>query len=134
MPNIDYNDYKKQDSEVPECTVSELQTKDRQFLLKEEGIMFDIIDLDFEGKGPGMEVLMSLIGEDFKMRCDFVPKEIFDTYDIPDYLMSLVDEFKPCLECKSKFLEGLCSHEEDKEIEFLLDEDNPKDDEEDEKA
>ena len=128
MPNIDFNEFKKQNEEKSpeERTISEVQTKDRQFYIKEEGVVFDIIDLDFEGKGPGMEVLMSLVGEGFKMRCDLVPKEIFESYDIPDYLMSLVDEYKPCLKCKSKFLDEFCSsHKDDGDIiEFLSDDDD----------
>lgn len=113
MPKINYKDYQKQEenSESREFTVSEVQVSDHQYFIKEEGIVFDVIDLDFDGRGPGMEILMSFVGEDFKMRCDMIPKEIFDTLDIPDYLIHLLDENKHCLECKTKFLDGLCNDE-----------------------
>lgn len=136
MPKIDFKDYQKQEnSEGGEYTFKEIQTKDRQIFVKEEGIIFDIIDFDFDGEGPGMEILMSFIGEDFKMRCDVVPKDIFDTYDLQDYLIYLIEEYKPCLECKSKLLGELCSfhHGDDKDdgegdlsIEFIPEDDDEK--------
>lgn len=127
MPKIDFNDFQKEEpqSKIRECTIAEARTEDRQFFIEEEGIIFDVIDLDFDGKGPGMEVFISFLGEDFKMRCDLVPKKTFESYDIPDYLMSLLEEFKPCLECKTKLLDKFCREEDDDIIEFL-----PEDDEE----
>ena len=123
MPNIDFNEFQKNDEPKKEpkgYTVSRAQVTDQQYYIKEEDILFDILDLDFDGEGPGMEVLISLIGEDFKIRCDLVPKKVFDTFDIPQYLLGLIEEYKPCLECKKKFLEDLCSHDD---IEFIPDDD-----------
>lgn len=113
MPKIDFNEFQKKPDENEEYTVRSIQVKDCQYFIEELDVVFDVIDLDFDGKGPGMEILMSFAGEDFKMRCDIVPKDIFDTYDVNKYLIELAEEYLPCLKCKKKFLDGLCDSEKE---------------------
>lgn len=117
MPNIDFNEFQKQEEEEigegKTYTVSRLQTKDTQYYIREEDILFDIIDLDLDGKGPGMEIYMSFLGGDFKMLCSYVSKKEFESPDFSNLLMRLIDEYKPCLLCKTKFLDGFCDGKED---------------------
>lgn len=113
MPKIDFNDFQKEEEELKRYTVSKIETRDTQYLIQEEDIIFDVIDLDFNGEGPGMEIWISFVGEDFKIRCDLVPKKEFDTLEISDYFLGLIEDYKPCLECKTKFLDGLCHGEDD---------------------
>lgn len=120
MPNIDLNKFKEQGKvgEIKEYTYSKLDVKDTQYFFKNEEVVFDIIDMDFDGKGPGMEILMSFLGEDFKMRVDYIPKERFDSIDVPKYLIDLLEENIGCLECKTKFLDTICRDEEDDDLDL----------------
>lgn len=117
MPSIDINKFQKSEEEPTpkEYTFSRIEITDKQVYIKEENITFDLLDLDFSGKGPGIEVLMSFIGEEFKMRVDFIPKEELDRVDLYEYLSDLVAQYKPCLECRTKLFRDICSFEGEKE-------------------
>lgn len=116
MPKIDFNEFQKKPDEN-EYTVRSVQVNACKYFIEEINVVFDLIDLDFDGNGPGVEILMSFAGEDFKMRCDVIPKKVLDTYNLNEYLVELAKEFLPCLSCKKKFLDGLCDSEKENEDE-----------------
>ena len=125
MPNIDLNKFQRQEKEQKirdEYSYSEVKISNTQYFFEDEEVVFDVLDMDFSGAGPGMEVFMSFFGEDFKMRVDFIPKERFEAIDVPRYLIGLLEENIGCLECKSKLLEELCRPEKDlDEDDFSID-------------
>ena len=131
MANIDFNDYKKKQKEHESegvikktLRIGTVESKVTQRLVDGDDVLFDFLEVEFEG-GPGYEVWMSFFGGDFKMKIDTMTKEEYDDLDIGSYIGYHLLETLGCLECKEKFLKGLCNHEhgdkDDDEITFLPD-------------
>ena len=122
MANINFDDYQKnQDPEVEtirkKITVGSLDVKDTQYYVKEEDILFDFMEIDFGGdQGIGVEVWLSYLGGDFKMKVDMMSKEDFDTLNIGEYIGKCLTDNYECLNCKNEILDSICSqHEEDQD-------------------
>ena len=131
MASINFDDYEKnQQDQSPgdevvtkKISIGRLETSDIQYYVAEENVLFDFIELNFgEEQGVGIEVWMSYLGEDFKLKIDMMEKEDFEEIVkdndslgnlIGDYLNKNLD----CLACKSSFLEDLCDIKHGKEDE-----------------
>jgi hypothetical protein len=128
MASINFDDYEKnQQDQSPGEVITKrismgcLETKDTQYYIEEENILFDFLELDFgEKQGIGVEVWMSYLGEDFKMKIDMMSKEDYteitkDKSSFGNLIGGYLEDFKECLECKSGFLENLCDLEHGEE-------------------
>lgn len=115
MANINFDDYKKKQEEEPviekkEFSVGSLEVKNTQYYVEEENVLFDFIELEFGEQGIGVEVWMSFLGEDFKMKVEMMSKEEYDNLEIGEFIGFHLSENLECLKCKTGFLEELCEH------------------------
>ena len=87
MASINFDDYEKnQQDQSPgdevvtkKISIGRLETSDIQYYVAEENVLFDFIELNFgEEQGVGIEVWMSYLGEDFKLKIDMMEKEDFE--------------------------------------------------------
>lgn len=128
MASINFDDYEKnQQDQSPGEVITKrismgcLETKDTQYYIEEENVLFDFLELDFgEKQGIGVEVWMSYLGEDFKMKVDMMRKEDYleitkDKSSFGSLIGGYLEDFLECLECKSGFLENLCDLEHGEE-------------------
>ena len=128
MASINFDDYEKnQQDQSPGEVITKrismgcLETKDTQYYIEEENILFDFLELDFgEKQGIGVEVWMSYLGKDFKMKIDMMSKEDYlevtkDKSSFGSLIGGYFEDFKECLECKSGFLENFCDLEHGEE-------------------
>lgn len=131
MASINFDDYEKnQQDQSPgdevvtkKISIGRLETSDIQYYVAEENVLFDFIELDFgEEQGVGIEVWMSYLGEDFKLKIDMMKKEDFekivkDNDSLGNLIGDYLNENLDCLACKSSFLEDLCDIKHEKEDE-----------------
>ena len=131
MASINFDDYEKnQQDQSPgdevvtkKISIGRLETSDIQYYVAEENVLFDFIELNFgEEQGVGIEVWMSYLGEDFKLKIDMMEKEDFEKIvQDNDSLGNLIGDYLnanlECLACKSSFLEDLCDIKHGKEDE-----------------
>lgn len=131
MASINFDDYEKnQQDQSPgdevvtkKISIGRLETSDIQYYVAEENVLFDFIELDFgEEQGVGIEVWMSYLGEDFKLKIDMMKKEDFekivkDNDSLGNLIGDYLNENLDCLACKSSFLEDLCDIKHGKEDE-----------------
>ena len=131
MASINFDDYEKnQQDQSPgdevvtkKISIGRLETSDIQYYVAEENVLFDFIELDFgEEQGVGIEVWMSYLGEDFKLKIDMMKKEDFekivkDNDSLGNLIGDYLNENLDCLACKSNFLEDLCDIKHGKEDE-----------------
>ena len=131
MASINFDDYEKnQQDQSPgdevvtkKISIGRLETSDIQYYVAEENVLFDFIELNFgEEQGVGIEVWMSYLGEDFKLKIDMMEKEDFEKIvKDNDSLGNLIGDYLnanlECLACKSSFLEDLCDIKHGKEDE-----------------
>lgn len=112
MASINFEDYQKNQEgpteERKSFSVGSLETKDTQYYVEEDNVLFDFIELDFGDQGIGVEVWMSFLGEEFKMKVDMLSKEDFDNLDVGNFLGSHLMENLGCLKCRSEFFGKLC--------------------------
>lgn len=121
MANINYNDYEKnqQDQSPGEkitktFSMGSLKTTDTQYYVEEDNVLLDFIEIDFgEKQGIGVEVWMSYLGEDFKMKVDMITKDeyekiIKDKKLLGNMIGGYVLDNLDCLKCKSDILCDLC--------------------------
>lgn len=122
MASINFDDYEKnQQDQSPgdevvtkKISIGRLETSDIQYYVAEENVLFDFIELNFgEEQGVGIEVWMSYLGEDFKLKIDMMEKEDFekivkDNDSLGNLIGDYLNENLDCLACKSNFLEDLC--------------------------
>ena len=127
MANINFDDFEEKEQKVEqpkpveegdeeEMVIRAMEVTNLQFYLEDYNVLFDFIHLPFKS-GMLIEVWMSRLAEGFKMRVDTIDQDDMDNYNMGEYLDSLVEENLGCLECKTKFLEGLCKHEDLEDIE-----------------
>lgn len=123
MANINFEDYKKnQENPVEErksFSAGSLETKDTQYYVEEDNVLFDFIEVNFGDQGIGVEVWMSFLGGEFKMKVDLITKKEFDNLDVGNFLgRHLIDDLG-CLRCRNEIFEKLCDlkhgDEEDEE-------------------
>ena len=131
MASINFDDYEKnQQDQSPgdevvtkKISIGRLETSDIQYYVAEENVLFDFIELNFgEEQGVGIEVWMSYLGEDFKLKIDMMEKEDFekivkDNDSLGNLIGDYLNENLDCLACKSRFLEDLCDIKHGKEDE-----------------
>lgn len=131
MASINFDDYEKnQQDQSPgdevvtkKISIGRLETSDIQYYVAEENVLFDFIELNFgEEQGVGIEVWMSYLGEDFKLKIDMMEKEDFekivqDNDSLGNLIGDYLNENLDCLACKSNFLEDLCDIKHGKEDE-----------------
>ena len=131
MASINFDDYEKnQQDQSPgdevvtkKISIGRLETSDIQYYVAEENVLFDFIELNFgEEQGVGIEVWMSYLGEDFKLKIDMMEKEDFekiikDNGSLGNLIGDYLNENLECLACKSSFLEDLCDIKHGKEDE-----------------
>ena len=131
MASINFDDYEKnQQDQSPgdevvtkKISIGRLETSDIQYYVAEENVLFDFIELDFgEEQGVGIEVWMSYLGEDFKLKIDMMEKEDFekivqDNDSLGNLIGDYLNENLDCLACKSNFIEDLCDIKHGKEDE-----------------
>lgn len=131
MASINFDDYEKnQQDQSPgdevvtkKISIGRLETSDIQYYVAEENVLFDFIELNFgEEQGVGIEVWMSYLGEDFKLKIDMMKKEDFekivkDNDSLGNLIGDYLNENLDCLACKSSFLEDLCDIKHGKEDE-----------------
>lgn len=115
MASINFDDYKKKQEEETviekkEFSVGSLEVKNTQYYVEEENVLFDFIELEFGEQGVGVEVWMSFLGEDFKMKVEMMSKEEYDDLEIGEFIGFYLSENLECLKCKTGFLEKLCEH------------------------
>ena len=129
MASINFDDYEKnQQDQSPgdevvtkKISIGRLETSDIQYYVAEENVLFDFIELNFgEEQGVGIEVWMSYLGEDFKLKIDMMEKEDFekivqDNDSLGNLIGDYLNENLDCLACKSSFLEDLCDIKHGKE-------------------
>lgn len=123
MASINFEDYQKNQEgpaeEKKSFSVGSLEAKDTQYYVEEDNVLFDFIELDFGDQGIGVEVWMSFLGEEFKMKVDMLSKEEFDNLDVGNFLGIHLMENLGCLKCRSELFEKLCDlkhgDEEDEE-------------------
>ena len=114
MASINYENYtnhgfKETNEKTSLSEVSRLdQIKTTQYYIKSDNLLFDFVELDFGNMGSIVDVWLSFLGEDFKMKIDMMSTEDYKKLDIQSYLQEHLERGKNCLECKSKLLEGLC--------------------------
>ena len=131
MASINFDDYEKnQQDQSPgdevvtkKISIGRLETSDIQYYVAEENVLFDFIELNFgEEQGVGIEVWMSYLGGDFKLKIDMMEKEDFekigkDNDSLGNLIGDYLNENLECLACKSSFLEDLCDIKHGKEDE-----------------
>lgn len=123
MASINFEDYQKNQEgpteERKSFSVGSLETKDTQYYVEEDNVLFDFIELDFGDQGIGVEVWMSFLGEEFKMKVDMLSKEDFDNLDVGNFLGIHLMENLGCLKCRSELFEKLCDlkHEDEEDEE-----------------
>ena len=131
MASINFDDYEKnQQDQSPgdevvtkKISIGRLETSDIQYYVAEENVLFDFIELNFgEEQGVGIEVWMSYLGEDFKLKIDMMEKEdlekiVKDNDSLGNLIGDYLNENLDCLACKSSFLEDLCDIKHGKEDE-----------------
>ncbi len=135
MASINFNDYEKNQSPgektvSKKLTVGSFVTKDTQYYIENENLLFDFIEVDFGEQGIGVESWMSFLGGDFKMKVGMLTKEEFEeaisnNENLGKLFGKYLNEKLGCLECKKEFLEEICRQEHD---DFLSDEEEDEDD------
>lgn len=124
MAIINFDDFEEKEQKVEqppieqedeELVIKAMEVTNLQFYIEDYNVLFDFIHLPFKN-GMLIEVWMSRLAEGFKMRVDTIDQDDMENYNMGDYLDSLVEENLGCLECKTKFLEGLCKHEDSEDI------------------
>ena len=131
MASINFDDYEKnQQDQSPgdevvtkKISIGRLETSDIQYYVAEENVLFDFIELNFgEEQGVGIEVWMSYLGEDFKLKIDMMEKEDFekivkDNDSLGNLIGDYLNENLDCVACKSSCLDDLCDIKHGKEDE-----------------
>lgn len=123
MASINYNDYQKnQNSEETksgkrEISVGKMETKDTQYYIGEVNVLLDFIEVDFGKQGFAVEVWMSFLGNEFKMKIDMMSKEDFEKLDLGPYIGEQLSKHLDCLKCRDKFFDDLCEMKHEGEIE-----------------
>lgn len=112
MANINFEDYKKnQENPVEErksFSAGSIETKDTQYYVEEDNVLFDFIEVNFGDQGIGVEVWMSFFGGEFKMKVDLITKKEFDNLDVGNFLgRHLIDDLG-CLRCRDELFKKLC--------------------------
>ena len=119
MANINFEDYQKNQGDPAErkksLSVGSLKTTDTQYYIEEENVLFDFIEIEFGDQGVGVEVWMSFLGGDFKMKVDIISKEEFDNIELGSFLGKHLMNNLDCLKCKNEFFKRLCEINEDEE-------------------
>lgn len=123
MANINFNDYKKNQAEeevvTEKISVGISDTTDTQIFVgyKDKKLVFDCIEYDLEEMESVIEVWMSYLMGEFKMRVDIMPKENFDKIKddkelLGDRLGDYIMDNLHCLDCRTHFFETMCEDEE----------------------
>lgn len=118
MANINFDDYKKnqeaKEEESEKISLGKLDVKTTQYYIKEKNLLFDFQEIDFGDPDKIIiEIWMSFLGEDLKMKVDVLTKDEYNELDIPEHIIDLMEDNLGCLECKSRFLRELCKEEEE---------------------
>lgn len=124
MASINFDDYEKnkaqEDPKSETLTIRHLGVQNDQYYIKEYNVLFDFIQLKDNNENFETEVWMSYLGDDVKLRIDFLSKADLEKTRIDkNFLANLLNTYLmdhlDCLMCKTDFLDNVCrmKHEEE---------------------